>query len=141
MTARPALTVRDVMTADPAQIDGMATLSEALQLMQERSISALVVRRRDARDEFGMLLIADIARESVSRNRPTTRTNVYEVMEKPAPAVDADMNIKYAIRHMTRFGLSHCLVLQGRELAGIVTLRDMTLRFIEASAHDEAREA
>ena len=126
--------VRDVMTSEPITIDGLATVSDALQKMKQHSINALVVDRRDERDEFGLLLVADIARKVVSKKRPAHRLNVYEVMIKPAPAVDADMNIVYAVRHMTRHGLSHCIVLHNRELAGMATLRDMCIHYIDASA-------
>lgn len=128
------LPVREVMTGDPERISGLASIKDALTRMKARGNSSLVVERRDTRDEFGLLLIADIAREVVGRNRAIDRTSVYEVMIKPAPAVDADMNIKYAIRHMARLGLSHCLVLQGRELMGLVTLRDLTIRFVDSAA-------
>lgn len=133
MSGSAFIPVREVMARDPEQIDGMATVKDALAVMSAKGISSLVVRRRDERDEYGIVLIADIAREIVSRNRSVARTNVYEVMTKPAPAVDADMDIKYAVRHMTRLGLSHCIVLQGRALAGIVTLRDMTIRCIAST--------
>ena len=132
------LPVKEVMTRDPERIDGLATVEEALARMKARHISSLVVERRDSRDEFGLLLAADIAREVIGRNRPVSRTNVYEMMTKPAPAVDADMNIKYAIRHMSRLGLSQCIVLQGRELVGLVTLRDMTVRYVEEAARAKA---
>lgn len=128
------LPVREVMTRDPQQIDGLATVQDALNQMMDRHISSLVVERRDAQDEFGLLLIADVAHEVIGQNRPLSRTNVYEVATKPAPTVDADMNIKYAIRQMARLRLSHCVVLQGRELVGLVTLRDMTLRYVTAAA-------
>lgn len=131
MTKGPDLRVDDMMTADPATIDGMATVNEALAIMRERSISSLVVRRRDADDEYGLLLISDIARGISTSNRPVSRIQVYEVMQKPAPAVDAEMKLRYAIRYMTRFGISHCVVLRGRELTGIVSLRDMTILFLE----------
>jgi CBS domain-containing protein len=130
MTSGGFLPVREVMSADPVRIDGFATVDAALALMRDRGISALVVDRRDERDEFGMLLVADIAREVVGRNRPVARTNVYEIMAKPAPAVDADMDIRYAIRQMARFELTHSVVLHQRDLVGVVTLRDMTVRFI-----------
>lgn len=133
MSGSSFIPVREVMARDPEEIDGMATVKDALAVMSAKGISSLVVKRRDERDEYGIVLIADIAREIVSRNRSIARTNVYEVMTKPAPAVDADMNIKYAVRHMTRLGLSHCIVLQGRDLAGIVTLRDMTIRYIAST--------
>jgi CBS domain-containing protein len=126
------LPVKEVMTRDPERIEGLATVQDALARMQARHISSLVVERRDAQDEFGLLLVGDIAREVIGRNRSPSRTNVYEIMTKPAPAVDADMSIKYAIRHMARLGLSHCVVLHGRDLVGLVTLRDMTLQYVEA---------
>jgi CBS domain-containing protein len=136
------LPVSEVMTQTPERIEGLATVQEALDRMKSRHISSLVVERRDAQDEFGLLLVADIAREVIGQSRPLNRTNVYEIATKPAPTVDADMSIKYAIRHMARFGLSHCVVLRGRDLVGVVTLRDLTLRYVEEAktAKDKARE-
>lgn len=133
------LPVREVMTRDPERIEGLATIQQALDRMKARHISSLVVERRDAQDEFGLLLVSDVAREVIGQSRPLSRTNVYEVATKPAPTVDADMNIKYAIRQIARLGLSHCVVLQGRDLVGLVTLRDLTFRFIEevAAAKDK----
>jgi predicted transcriptional regulator len=131
----PNLRVGEMMTADPAVIDGMATVNDALALMRDRSISSVVIPRRNADDEYGLLLISDIARGISTGNRPTSRTQIYEIMQKPAPSVDSDMQLRYAIRYMTRYGISHCIVLKGRELAGIVSLRDITLRFLEETAN------
>lgn len=128
------LPVREVMTRDPERIAGLATVQEALDRMKARRIGSLVVERRDAQDEYGLLLVADVARVVIGQNRPLSRTNVYEIATKPAPTVDAEMNIKYAIRHMARLGLSHCVVLHGRELVGLATLRDMTHRYVEEAA-------
>ena len=141
MTKGPDLRVGEMMTADPATIDGMATVNEALAIMRERNISSLVVRRRDADDEYGLLVISDIARGISTSNRPVSRIQVYEIMQKPAPAVDSDMKLKYAIRFMTRFGISHCVVLRGRELAGIVSLRDMTIRFLDKGEQSPAKDS
>lgn len=140
MTKGPDLRAGEVMTANPATIDGMATVHEALAIMRDRNISSLVVSRRDEDDEYGLLLVSDIARGISTSNRPVSRIQVYEVMQKPAPTVDADMKLRYAIRHMTRFGISHCVVLRGRELAGIVSLRDMTIRFLETAELTTERE-
>jgi CBS domain-containing protein len=135
------LPVREVMTRDPERIGGLATVQEALDRMKARRIGSLVVERRDAQDEYGLLLVADVAREVIGQNRPLTRTNVYEIATKPAPTVDAEMNIKYAIRHMARLGLSHCVVLHGRDLVGLATLRDMTHRYVEEAAATRDRHA
>lgn len=125
--------VRDAMTPDPQTIDGMAPVREALTVMRKRNISCLVVDRRDSEDEYGLVLVTDVAREVLGTGRPVARTQVYEVMQKPAPAVDSAMQLKYAIRHMTRFGLSHCVVLEGRTIAGIVSLRDIAMRLLDAN--------
>ncbi len=43
------------------------------------------------------------------------------------------MDIKYAIRLLTRFGISRAIVVNsGRQLGGIVTLRDMVLRYADS---------
>lgn len=122
------LPVRDAMTAGPVVADGLTSVSDALGMMRARNISSLVVERRNDRDEHGMVLVADIARAVVEGNRSPSRTHLYEVMTKPAPTIDAEMNARYAIRQMQRFSLTHALVMQGRTLVGIVTLRDLVMR-------------
>jgi CBS domain-containing protein len=126
-------TVADIMQQSPTQIDGVGSIADALTLMRRENIACVVVPRRDRQDEHGMLLITDIAREIVSKNRPIKRTQVYEIMTKPAPSLDATMSVKYAIRHMERFALTHCIVLDGRELAGVVTLKKLTYAYLEAA--------
>ena len=94
MSTSPVIPVSDVMTRDPVTVDGMVTVAEALSLMAEKRISAVVVDRRDERDEYALLLVADIARGAIEHDRPIRRTNVYELMVKPAPSVTAEMNIR-----------------------------------------------
>ena len=136
MSGASDIPVRAAMTASPVMIDGLASVGEALATMQARRISALVVDRRDDRDEYGLVLITDIAREIVAHDRPLDRVSVYEVMTKPALGLHGDMNLRYAVRLMARHSLTHAVVMDGRDLAGIVTLRDLTLRHFES-----AREA
>lgn len=53
-------------------------------------------------------------------------------MSKPVLVVDADMDIKYAIRLLVRFGLSRSLVTEKGAMVGIVTMRDMVFRYMPA---------
>jgi CBS domain-containing protein len=122
------------MTPDPLVIDGQTTVRAALVQMRERGISSLVVDRRHERDEYGIVLVSDIAREVIGAGRVPARTQVYEVMAKPAPSLDAEMSVKYAIRLMHRLGLTHALVLEHRRLVGIATLRDLVVRFVDEPA-------
>ena len=128
MNAQDTVKVSQVMTASVHTIDAMATVQDAIQVMRTHKVSSLAVERRDENDEFGLLVIVDIAREVISKNRSTERVNVYEIMSKPVLTLPVDMKIKYAVRLLVRFDLSRALVVDsGRQPVGIVTLRDMVL--------------
>ena len=130
MNAHEITKVSEAMTASVHTIDAMATVKDAIQAMREHGVSSLAVERRDEHDEFGLLVIADIAREVIAVNRAAERVNVYEIMSKPVVSLPADMSIKYAVRLLVRFELSRALVIDAaREPIGIVTLRDMVLRY------------
>ncbi len=130
--------VGEVMTPSPRVIDGLATVREAVELMRNNSISSLVIDRRDERDEFGLVVVSDIAEKVIAQGRSLARTNVYEIMSKPVLTVDGAMDIKYALRLLGRFGLSRALVTNGGALVGIVTMRDMVLRYLADAGDDEA---
>ena len=121
--------VREVMTPSPRVIDGLATVREAVELMREHHVSSLIIDRRHDGDEYGMVTVNDIAGKVIGQDRSPERMNVYEIMSKPLLTVDADMDIKYAIRILTRFHLSRALVLEKGAMLGIVTLRDMAIRY------------
>ncbi len=128
MNVHDTTKVSQAMTASVHTIDAMATVKDAIQMMRTHSVSSLAVERRDENDEFGLLVIVDIAREVISVNRSTERVNVYEIMSKPVVTLPAEMSIKYAVRLLVRFELSRALVVDSaRKPVGIVTLRDMVL--------------
>ena len=130
--------VQEVMTPSPTVIDGLATVAEAIEVMRDKKISSLVIDRRHEGDEYGLLVVTDIAERVVAEDRAPERTNVYEVMTKPVLTVDCEMDIKYAIRLLARFGVSRALVTRDGTLAGIVTMRDMVLRYMEPEEPEEA---
>ena len=51
-------------------------------------------------------------------------------MSKPVLGVNIDMDIKYAVRMLSRFGLSRAVVTDNGHIAGIVTLRDLVFRYV-----------
>ena len=130
MSDHPTTRVSDVMTPSPRIIDRRATVKEAIDLMRDNNISSLVIDRHHEGDEYGLVVVADIAEKVIAHDRSPARTNVYEIMSKPVIAFDGGMDIKYAIRLLSRFGLSRALVTKGSALSGIVTMRDMVLRYL-----------
>jgi len=109
MTDKPykkIVTVADVMTRDVISIEATATVHDAVQLMRENHTSSVIVARRDAADEFGIIAVADIAAQVLGKNLSPERVNVYDIMSKPVLTVPAEMNIVYAVRMLSRFQLT-----------------------------------
>jgi CBS domain-containing protein len=131
MTDKSYIRVSEVMTPSPRVIDGLATVAEAVEHMRRDGISSLVIDRRHGGDEYGLVVVADVAEKVIAASRSPERTNVYEIMSKPVLTLDADMDIKYAVRLLARFGLSRALVIAKGKLAGVVTMRDMVMRYFE----------
>jgi CBS domain-containing protein len=130
MSAKNYVSAGEVMTTSVQTIDGLASVQEAINLMREHEISSLVIDRRHESDEYGLLVVADIATKLIGLDRSPERTNVYEVMSKPVLTVYQDMDIKYVIRLLARFGVSRALVTDRDALVGMVTLRDLVLRYM-----------
>ncbi|MCZ0941908.1 MAG: CBS domain-containing protein [Gammaproteobacteria bacterium] len=120
--------VADLMSADVHSVDGLATVAEAMAVMRRHTISSLVVNRRDSDDEFGLLVVSDIAAQVIAANRAPERMHVYEVMSKPVLTLPSDMQARYATRLLVRLGLSRAIVVDhDRNLLGMATLRDLVL--------------
>lgn len=128
MSGDVPMRVADIMSADVHSVDGLATVAEAMALMRRHTISSLVVNRRDSDDEFGLLVVSDIAAQVIAANRAPERMHVYEVMSKPVLTLPSDMQARYATRLLVRLGLSRAIVVDhDRNLLGMATLRDLVL--------------
>ena len=120
--------VADVMERDYAIIDGIATVAEALAVLRERSAHFLIVAKRHEDDEFGVVVLADIAKQVLARNRAPERTNVYEIMSKPVLAVRPEMDIRYCARLFENFGISAAPVIARGEIKGVVAYDQLVLK-------------
>ena len=128
MSERKLIRVRDVMKREFDLVDGMTTVKEALLKMKYIETKALIVKKRHADDEYGMVLLSDISRQVLATDRAPERINIYEIMSKPVITVHADMDIRYCARLFERFHLSRAPVIENGEVIGIVSLTDMVLR-------------
>ncbi len=127
-TERKIIRVRDVMKEGFDLIDGRMTVMDALRTMKHVETKSLVVNKRHDDDEYGMVLISDIAKDVLAKDRSPDRVNVYEIMAKPLLSVDPDMDIRYCARYFENFGLSRAPVVENRKVIGIVSFTDMVLK-------------
>jgi predicted transcriptional regulator len=125
---RKIIRVRDVMKQDFDIIDGRITVMDALRTMKHVETKSLVVNKRNDDDEYGMVLLSDIAKLVLAKDRSPDRVNVYEIMTKPLLTVDPDMDIRYCARYFENFGMSRAPVVDERQIVGIVSFTDMVLK-------------
>jgi predicted transcriptional regulator len=134
VTTRDVIRVADVMERDYVLLDGVATVAEALAVLRERGATFLLVAKRHEDDEVGIVMVADIAKHVLARNRSPERTNVYESMSKPVLAVEPRMDIRYCARLFHRFGISTAPVIEAGEVRGVVTYDQLVLKGLAADS-------
>ncbi len=142
MSERMIIRVSDVMKREFDLVDGKLTVKEALLSMRFPETRALIIDKRDADDEYGIVLISDIAKKVLANDRSPDRINLYEIMAKPVLSVRPEMNIRYCARLLERFGLMRAPVIDQTRVVGIVSFHDLVLRglreLLQREQHDSS---
>jgi CBS domain-containing protein len=119
---------RDVWTITPD-----ATVYEAIEMMAARRIGALVVSL--AGEIAGIISERDYARRVILEGRASGDTRVREIMTSPVITVSPENTVDDCLWIMTRDRFRHLPVVEGRELAGIVSIGDLVISILSAQAH------
>ena len=127
MSNQELVTVKDVMSQKFVVMDGMKTIQEAINLMRENRVGVIFVNKRDETDSFGILLLSDIAKQVLARDRSPERVNIYEIMGKPVLPVSPDMDVRYCARLFENFGLSVAPVIKSEQILGLIGYRELVL--------------
>ncbi len=107
-------------------VDAARTVLEAARFMMEHNIGALPVMREGGL--VGILSERDIMNRVVAVGRTPGTTAVSEVMTANPRAVAADESIDECLFIMQEFGFRHLPIVDGKELKGLVSLRDLLTR-------------
>jgi len=128
--ATPIVRVREVMKKDVDIVDGMETVTSALQRMKHPETRTLIVDKRNEDDEYGVVMFRDIAKRVLAPDLSPERINIYEIMAKPVMGVDPQMDVRYCIKLFDRFGLSRAPVLENGKIIGLVSYTDIVLKSV-----------
>jgi CBS domain-containing protein len=107
-------------------IDVSRTVLEAARFMMEHNIGALPVLRNG--ELAGIFSERDIMNRVVALGRTPGTTAVAEVMTANPRAVPVDETIEECLFIMREFGFRHLPIVDGKELKGLVSLRDVLMR-------------
>jgi len=127
MSDREPVRVKDVMTNDYELVDGLMMVDQALARMKDTGAVVLIVNKRNPNDEYGIVLLSDIARDVLAVDRAPERVNIYEVMSKPVVGVAPEMDIRYCARLFNTLGFSYAPVIKNGQMQGVIGYADMLL--------------
>lgn len=120
--------VADVMTQQYTMVDGLLTVAEGIRKAIDDDVKVLMVNKRHEDDEFGMVLMSDIAKKVLAKDKAPERINIYEIMIKPVLSVNSKMDVRYCARLFERFGITKAPVIEEGKILGLVSYHDIVLK-------------
>ncbi|MEL6554851.1 MAG: CBS domain-containing protein [Cyanobacteria bacterium J06621_11] len=114
----------DIMTTDVVTINGSATVADAVKLLKDKGLRALIVQPRYSGDPYGMVSETDIVYKVAAYGHDPKSMHVYEIMTKPCIVINPDLGVEYIARLFAQSRIRRAPVIQGG-LLGIVSASDI----------------
>ena len=114
----------DIMTKEVVTIRGSATVADAVKLMKDKQLRALIVEPRSATDPYGMVTETDIVYKVAAHGHDPKQMRVYEIMTKPCVVVNPELGVEYVARLFAQTRIRRAPVIQGN-LLGIISISDI----------------
>ncbi|HRF83758.1 MAG: CBS domain-containing protein [Xanthomonadales bacterium] len=119
-------TVRQLLADKPAEVHAVAPeapVIEAIRLMADKSVGALVVLRGGAL--AGILSERDYARKVVLQGRSSADTPVSAIMTAEVLTVAPDTSVPACMRKMTERRIRHLPVVEDGRVVGVISIGDL----------------
>jgi CBS domain-containing protein len=110
-------------------IDPEAPVLEAVRLMAEHAIGALLVMNGDKL--AGIVSERDYARKVVLLGRSSSETPVWQIMTAPVHTVEPDQTVQQCMQLMTDRRVRHLPVVQGERVLGVLSIGDLVRSVLE----------
>ena len=118
------MTAKDIMTADVVTISGSATVADAVKVMKDKGLRALIVEPRSDRDPYGIVTETDIVYKIAAYGNDPKKMRVFEIMTKPCITVQPDLGVEYVARLFANTRTRRAPVVQDG-LKGIISISDI----------------
>jgi CBS domain-containing protein len=114
----------EIMTKEVVTVGGSATVAEAVALMKEKNLRALIVEPRTETDPYGMVTETDIVYKVAAYGHDPKKMRVYEIMTKPCIVVNPELGVEYVARLFANTRIRRAPVIKGK-LLGIISISDI----------------
>jgi CBS domain-containing protein len=118
----------NVKGSDIWSISPQATTYNALQIMAEKNVGALLVIEKEKL--VGIFSERDYARKVILKDKSSKNTSVGELMTREVFYINANSTLEESMALMTAKRIRHLPVLKNKQLIGIVTLGDVVRQII-----------
>ncbi len=118
------LKAKDIMTTEVVTVEPSATVAEAVALMKEKGLRALIVERSNEEDAYGIVTETDIVYKVVAQGLSPQSVLVREIMTKPCIVVNPDLSVENVARLFARTGIRRAPVIR-EQLLGILSVTDI----------------
>ncbi len=124
--------VRDILREKGTAVYSIspdATVYDALKLMAEKNVGALVVFDGDRM--VGMISERDYARKIVLKNKFSRETRIKEIMTAEVITVTPAMDLDHCMELITDKRMRHLPVVENDRVVGIISIGDVVKGIIE----------
>ena len=124
-------TIRQILAGKPDiySIDPDATVLDALRLLEQKNIGALLVMRGGVL--WGIFSERDYARRMILHGRSSKETQVREVMTPDVFVISPDTTSGECMVHMTDRHIRHLPVVEGGRVVGVISIGDVVRSVID----------
>ncbi|MGD0095743.1 MAG: CBS domain-containing protein [Terracidiphilus sp.] len=139
LTDRIALVLENKAIGSVLSITPERTVFDALEMMAEYDIGALLVIANDR--VVGILSERDYARKGILKGHLSKETMISEIMTSPVVSVSPEQTVDECLTLMTGHHFRHLPVVREDEVVGLVSIGDLVKWVISGQAqHIEALE-
>jgi CBS domain-containing protein len=120
--------ILEVKGTDVWSIGPNATVFDALRLMADKDVGALLVMEDDK--VVGIISERDYARKIILHGKSSKETLVREIMSTSLYTIHPDQTVEEAMELMTNKRVRHLPVMEGDKLVGMISIGDVVKNII-----------
>jgi len=124
------MTIRELVGGEVVEIEATRTLREAIRLMTGNQVGALAVQRNGRL--AGIFTERDVLR-ACAEDADLDSVTVRDWMTSDPDSLDPEMNVEAAADWMLAAGYRHLPVVEGVDLVGMVSIKDILWALTEPS--------